>query len=316
MGLNLRKKLVDKNANFIHLLNSRPSTHYKVFKIPKRTLGFRVIAQPTPKVKDIQRQLVDILSSNVLIHQSAMAYVKGVSIKSNAFKHSKSQFLLKTDFENFFNSITPEMLFESLSLQQVDISSSDKKILKECLFWNRTNKDEGKLILSVGAPSSPFVSNLIMYAFDKRIENFCTSKGIVYTRYADDLTFSSNKKGVLFILLKDLRLILNEEFNYKIVLNESKTVFSSKAHNRHVTGVTLTNNNKLSIGREKKRYISALIHKFKNNKLSNDDIHHLKGLLSFVSHIEDDFVERMSIKYGSATMVSIFRYQFGEDDDK
>lgn len=316
MRLNLRKKLVENNANFINLLNSRPSTHYKVFKIPKRSLGFRVIAQPTPKVKDIQRQLVDILSSNVLIHHSAMAYVKGVSIKSNAFKHSKSEFLFKADFENFFNSITPDMLFESLSLQGIELSSSDKNVLKECLFWNRTNKEDGKLILSVGAPSSPFISNLIMCKFDKRIESFCTSKEIIYTRYADDLTFSSNKKGVLFTLLKDLRIIINEEFNYKIVLNESKTVFSSKAHNRHVTGVTLTNNNKLSIGREKKRYISALIHKFKNNKLSVDDIYHLKGLLSFVSHIEDDFVEKMNIKYGSATMISIFRYQFGENDDK
>jgi RNA-directed DNA polymerase len=316
MRLNLRKYLVANNDNFISLFNSRPSTHYKVFKIPKRTVGFRVIAQPTPEVKHIQKQLVDILSPHILIHDAAMAYIKGVSIKTNAYKHSKSDFLLKTDFDNFFNSITPEMLFESLKLQEIKISPSDKNVLKEFLFWNRTKKEHGKLILSVGAPSSPFISNLIMCSFDKRIEQYCSQKEIIYTRYADDLTFSSNKKGILFTLLKDLRVILNDEFNKNITLNESKTVFSSKAHNRHVTGVTITNNNKLSIGREKKRYISALIHKFKNDKLSIDDIQHLKGLLSFASHIEGEFIERMNIKYGRTTVTSIIKYQFGEDNEK
>lgn len=305
MGLNLRKKLEVNNNNLRELLNSMPSQHYKVYKIPKRTFGFRVIAQPTPKVKDIQRELVDILSEHVSIHPSAMAYIKGKSIKSNAMMHRKSSFLLKIDLENFFNSITPDMLFTSLVNQGVKTSKSDNNILTQFLFWNRSKADNEKLILSVGAPSSPFISNLIMHSFDNKLSTLCIQKGIIYTRYADDMTFSTNKKDILFVFLKDLRRLLCGEFNSKFSLNESKTVFSSKAHNRHVTGITITNDNKLSIGRERKRYISALIHKFKNNRLSRDDTLELKGLLSFASHIEENFIGRMSAKYGVNTMAAI-----------
>ena len=302
--------------DFDALLASYPSKHYKVFNIPKRKFGFRVIAQPTPEVKHVQREIVKILAPHVKIHSAAMAYVKNVSIKTNALKHRDSSFLLKTDLENFFNSIKPKMLFDALKSQGVSIWPFDEHLLKQFLFWNRSKKEGGRLRLSVGAPSSPFISNLIMYDFDIKIEELCKSKEINYSRYADDLTFSSNKKGVLFSLLKELKKILHDEFNSNLTLNESKTVFSSKAYNRHVTGVTITNNNKLSVGRERKRYISALIHKFKHKQLSSDDINHLKGLLSFVLHIEPDFVQRMIKKYGVETIAKINKYQPGDDNEK
>jgi RNA-directed DNA polymerase len=176
------------------------------------------------------------------------------------------------------------------------------------LFWNRSKKPNGKLVLSVGAPSSPLVSNLVMYSFDKRIQLLCDINDVSYTRYADDLTFSTNAKGRLVEVLKQIRVILKAMFGKSIQINESKTVFSSKGHNRHVTGVTLTNNNRLSLGRDKKRYISALIHKYKFNKLDEDDIQHLKGLLSHARHIEPDFISRMMTKYGKDCLLKIKLY--------
>ncbi|MCT7085107.1 RNA-directed DNA polymerase, partial [Salmonella enterica subsp. enterica serovar Oranienburg] len=91
-----------------------------------------------------------------------------------------------------------------------------------------------------------------------------------YTRYADDLTFSTNNKDVLFDIPDMLENVLPKYSLGRIRINHEKTVFSSKGHNRHVTGITLTNDNKLSIGRERKRKISAMIHHFINGKLSTD----------------------------------------------
>jgi RNA-directed DNA polymerase len=315
MDLNLYQRLEAYNDNLKKLLSSSPSTHYKVYKIPKRTIGFRTIAQPTPEIKAIQRRIIEIISPEVQLHSVATAYIKGKSIKSNALKHVNSEFLLKIDLENFFNSITPEILIKALFKQGIDVSTEDEEILKELLFWNRSNRLNGKVVLSVGAPSSPFISNLIMYEFDKKLESMCVKRKVMYTRYADDLTFSTCQKGELFSLLADIRKLLRNEFGNRLIVNESKTVFSSKKHNRHVTGITITNNNKLSIGRKRKRYISALIHKFKNKNLDDQDIQHLKGLLSYAVHIEEIFVCKMCEKYGDDIIETIKKYSSGENNE-
>lgn len=313
MDLKLYQYLESQNSNFTNLLRATPSKHYKVYKIPKKRLGFRTIAQPTPAVKVIQKQIVDYLIPKTSIHTSALAYVSGKGVKDNALQHVKSDYLLKVDLENFFNSITPKMLVKALKHQGIDISQTDTMVLSQFLFWNITKKTNGKLVLSVGAPSSPFVSNLVMFAFDQRMSKLCRSTGITYTRYADDLTFSTTHKNILFQHLNEVRKVLKKEFGARLVLNESKTVFSSKAHNRHVTGVTLTNNNKISLGRDKKRYISSLIHKFNLGLLDQEDIYHLQGLISYAKHIEVRFLRNMSLKYGANVLDSIRKYS-GEDD--
>ncbi|MFS1958032.1 retron St85 family RNA-directed DNA polymerase [Vibrio cyclitrophicus] len=313
MDLKLYQYLNERNLNFKSLLEATPSKHYKVYKIPKKRLGFRTIAQPTPAVKIIQKEIVDYLTPKVSIHTSATAYVPGRSVKDNALVHVKSNFLLKVDLENFFNNITPKMLFKSLKRQGIVVSGVDLIVLQQFLFWNISKKRSGKLALSVGAPSSPFVSNVVMLSFDERMAKLCRKSGINYSRYADDLTFSTTQKGLLFEHLFVVRKALKKEFGARLVLNESKTVFSSKAHNRHVTGITLTNNNKISLGRERKRYISALVHKFKLGLLDVEDTLHLQGLISYANHIEASFVQKMSIKYGDNVLTEIIKYS-GEND--
>lgn len=313
MDLKLYQYLEAQNPNFTKLLRADPSKHYKVYKIPKKRLGFRTIAQPTPAVKVIQKQIVEYLKPKISIHKSALAYVSGKGVRDNALQHVKSDYLLKVDFENFFNSITPKMLIKALKYQGIDLPHSDIVVLSQFLFWNITKKTNGKLVLSVGAPSSPFVSNLVMFAFDRRMSKLCKRTGITYTRYADDLTFSTTHKDILFQHLNEVRKVLKKEFGARLVLNESKTVFSSKAHNRHVTGVTLTNNNKISLGRDRKRYISSLIHKFKLGLLDQEDTYHLQGLISYAKHIEERFLRNMSLKYGANVLEAIKKYS-GEHD--
>lgn len=270
---------------------------YKVYTIPKRTSGKRVIAHPAKKLKLYQRALLEYLETILKIHPAAYAYRKGLGIKDNAKCHQNGRYLLKMDFQSFFHSISPKIFFVIIEKLGLSISQENKDILTQLLFWRPSKSRGGKLVLSIGAPSSPFVSNSIMYLFDDDLETICKKQGIRYTRYADDLTFSTNVKGALFdmpILVKDLLL---HHLDGYVSINEKKTVFTSKAHNRHVTGVTLTNEGMLSIGRKKKRYISSLIHKYTMGKLPVEDLAYLQGLLSFAYDIEADFITRMEKKY-------------------
>lgn len=270
---------------------------YKIYKIPKRNSDkLRTIAHPSRELKFIQRIIVSSLSQILPVHAHAYAYKKGVSIKENAQMHLSTKYLLKMDFSNFFPSITPRLFFSKLRQANIDFDEDNKLILENFLFFK--SKRNSNLRLSIGAPSSPLISNFVMYFWDVEIENICANKGITYTRYADDLTFSTNNKNVLFEIPELLQSILPKYSLGELRINHAKTVFSSKKHNRHVTGITLSNNNKLSLGRERKRAISAMIHHFINNKLDADKTSQLIGLLAFANYIESEFYHRMVEKYG------------------
>ncbi|MEQ5184500.1 retron St85 family RNA-directed DNA polymerase [Providencia alcalifaciens] len=295
----------------------RSPLKYKVYKIPKRGSGVRVIAQPTPKVKNLQRKLVNFLRTQLTIHSCATAYEPGKSIRENALQHVNNRYLLKMDFANFFNSITPEMFKNALLHDSVEIDENSLILLNSIFFWCPGKKLSGKLVLSVGAPSSPFISNYVMKKFDQLLSEICHQASITYTRYADDMTFSTQRENVLFTLKEQIATLLVKLGYENITINESKTVFSSKAHNRHVTGVTLTNDNKLSVGRKNKRYASSLIFRFKLGELSADEILMLKGLLAHYFHIEPEFKLSMQKKYGAEIIRYIIKYQelIHESDD-
>jgi len=138
-----------------------------------------------------------------------------------------------------------------------------------------------------------------MYFFDVAVSEYCQKIDVNYTRYADDLTFSCNINNLLSNIPEFVVTVLREKFNGRISINNQKTFFSSKAHNRHVTGVTITNDEKLSIGRDKKRYIKHLINQYRYNLLDSEAISHLKGMISFASHIEPDFINSLRKKYSS-----------------
>ena len=270
---------------------------YKVYTIPKRTSGKRVIAHPAKKLKDYQRVLTHLLEQTLPVHDVAFAYKKNTSIKQNAQQHQKSKYLLKMDFQDFFHSITPSLFFSILQQLNFELTEDDSYLLTQILFWRPSKRSNGKLILSIGAPSSPLISNVSLFFFDQALAALCRQQAIIYTRYADDISFSTNKKNILFKIPNVVKKLLVEHFSGCIMINESKTVFSSKAHNRHITGITITNEGNLSIGRKRKKYISSLIHKFSLNQLPNEDKSYLQGLFAFACHIEPNFKNRMIKKY-------------------
>lgn len=274
---------------------------YKVYRIPKRTHGFRVIAQPSKELKKCQRAFQELYE--LPVHHNAMAYRAKKSIKENALAHKNSSYLLKLDLENYFNSITPEIFWQAWSFSKGELpNSDDRRWIEKLLFWNL----EENLVLSVGAPSSPLVSNFCMYLFDSLLSEYCASLKVVYTRYADDLTFSTNRRNVLFSVPLEVESLLQEIFLGRLNINKSKTAFSSKAHNRHVTGITITNDNDISLGRDRKRYIKHKVHQFKLGRLDSYETSHLNGMIAFARHIEPKFYESLLKKYSTEVIKNIF----------
>lgn len=303
----LASKLLISTAELVRFVNTAPY-RYKVYTIPKRSgRGVRIIAQPTEVLKVMQRMVLDSYLKGLPVHDCAKAYRDGVSIKDNAIAHLNSKYLLKLDFSDFFPSIIPSDLVSHIKRHRGSIFREDAYAVKKIFFWAR--KKEPLHRLSIGAPSSPFISNTLMYEFDCKVFDECARLGVIYTRYADDLTFTTNARGALFGLLDIVNKICAEIAYPTLRINPEKTVFSSKGNNRHVTGLVLTNDNKVSLGRERKRYFRSLIHKYSLGELSGEEIYALKGRLAFAKHVEPAFYNAVIQKYGAELIASIMVFQ-------
>jgi len=292
----LSQTLYVAESDLEKFINTAPH-RYKEYRIPKRNnKGFRLIAQPSAELKVMQLLAISKLQQSLPVHSSATAYCRQKSIKDNAIAHAKNAYLLKMDFKDFFHSIRPSDLIKHYSRHIEKPNESTAKQISKLFFWNP--KRTSSLILSIGSPASPFISNTIMYQFDCMMSEHCTGKGITYTRYADDITFTTNIKGALFQIPEIVSTICASLDYPRLSVNSEKTVFSSKGKNRHITGITITNEGKISLGRHKKRKIKSLIFSHINNKLNATELRSLSGLLAHAKHIEPAFFYSLINKYG------------------
>lgn len=271
---------------------------YKVYKIPKRAPGeFRTIAQPAREVKALQYWVMNNVLSQFDIHPSATAYRKQVSIAHNAKAHARGRFLLKMDFKDFFPSLKAADLMAFLEMQGSTFDADELTALCNILFW-APKKGVPDLCLSIGAPSSPLLSNILMWRFDRDIAALCDANGVRYTRYADDLSFSAAKSEDLRVVEQGVIRWCARSASPRLTVNEKKTVRVSKRDSRRVTGLVLTNDNKISLGRDTKRIIRAAMHHFATQRLTPDEVQELRGFLAYVNSVEPRFLERLRDKYG------------------
>jgi hypothetical protein len=286
------------------LIRRAPYT-YKFFSVPKKTGGMRIIAHPAKETKTVQRWIIANALSTLPIHDCATAYGQGCSIKKNALLHSKNSYLVKLDLRNFFNSIkfadVYQLLVDNLS-DLLDESDIQRIAHVSCVKM----PGEKELCLSVGAPSSPLLSNSMMFEFDSIVNEWCVDAKITYSRYADDLTFSTNQKGVSSNVLPFVEKALRQLRYPRSKINPEKSIHSSRKFQRRVTGLIIANNNSISLGRDRKREISAMVHKFGNKQLSDDETYRLQGLLGLARDVESSFVDRLSAKYSSKLLSEIF----------
>ncbi|KAA3630144.1 MAG: RNA-directed DNA polymerase [Proteobacteria bacterium] len=285
----------------------RTASHrYKTYKIAKKNGGLRIISHPAKELKFLQRWLVSNLFCHLPIHSAVFSYREGRNIKQLAETHIANNFLLRIDFEGFFPSIlvrdVSNLLKNSIDVLPFQLSRSDVNKIGMIVC------KDGRI--TIGAPSSPMLSNAILFNIDTEIADACVKKGVVYTRYADDLYFSTNEPMVLQEVFEGVKGVLRKNKSPKIRINAEKTIFTSRKHKKMVTGLYITPDRRVSIGRQKKRAIKALVYSYINQSIAEEDMSYLRGYLSYIKSVEPGFLRSLEKKYGQEVLQKIMIHEY------
>jgi RNA-directed DNA polymerase len=271
------------------------SSRYRKIMLQRPGKEPRPVWQPSSELRLIQRWCADRLFSLLPVHKSCFSYVKDRSIAKHAARHRTTRYLSRVDITGFFPSIRRHNI-QSLLTRNKSALSIEAPADVDFLSNLVTRGDS----LVIGSPSSPVLSNAIMYDFDRKWSEICEQQEVIYSRYADDIYISANLPGILSGLLINLKHDLVSMPGLRFSINEKKNVFTSRKRLRRVTGIVLTPDQKLSIGRHEKRKIKSLIHQALNRKLGYQEIQSLLGRLSFVDGVEPTFALSLRRKYGEA----------------
>ncbi len=280
------------SRGFIEGLAKGASHEYKTYAIPKRTGGSRIIHHPSRRLKALQRWLLQHEISRLPVHSAATAYQKTISTLSNAMVHVSNSFLLRMDFEAFFPSI------KSLDIERY-IDTKPHLFAK----WSREDIELFcRLVcrhgaLTIGAPTSPALSNALCYELDTQLETFAKNSNVTYTRYSDDLFFSTDTKGILTSIAEKVPQILETvPVPAMLKINSAKTRHSSKRRARRVTGIVLGSDGKAHVGRDLKRRIRAMVHRYE--MLTHEQKASLAGSIAYIVGNDPQFMNSLILKYG------------------
>lgn len=281
---------------------NKAPTSYKRYFISKKRGGKRAIFHPSKLTKSLQYAFIETILSELPVHHCAAAYVRGVKspLLKNAKEHSVYPYSVRIDFTDFFPSITPNDLIVIIkkTVKYKNISDEDETFIANALF---VTQPRGHLGLAIGAPSSPIISNIVMFEVDEKLTKLSAaiSSDSVYTRYADDIVFSTAQKGNCALFFSGCKDVINRITSPKLAINSKKTSFSSKGNRRVITGLYICPSGDVSIGRINKRYIRKLLFELKKELLPEEKKKYLSGYLSYILDVEPDFYNRLAIKYGA-----------------
>lgn len=277
---------------------------YKHYQIPKRSgRGMRDIHHPGPALKIAQRWLVENVLLQLRVHESVYSYVRNRNIKSHALVHKQSNYFLRLDFKDFFPSVDATWIgeflrreaFESRTAVEPDAIEAITRILCR---WDR---DRGANVLSIGAPSSPAMTNAILFDLDLALHDACVAQQCVYSRYADDIYISSRRPELRDRIERTAREII-AELVPRLEINETKCQWLSRKRRVLITGLVMTSNRQVSIGRELKRKLKTEVYLWSQDKLAAGRVSTLRGLVAYVDSVESSFTDSLRAKYGDETI--------------
>ncbi|HNM45814.1 MAG TPA: reverse transcriptase family protein [Candidatus Sumerlaeota bacterium] len=253
-------------CNLFHNWDRKGVGHYHAWKVPKRAGGERVITAPKPYLRAVQRKILADILSRIPIEPQAHGFARNRSTVTNASVHIQRPIVVKLDLVDFFPTITYRRVrgvFGTLGYSEevsgvlarlCTIAPTDMlplaNDLRRSLLLRRRH-------LPQGAPTSPALSNLVCRRMDRRLAGLCAKFNAVYTRYADDLTFSGDEKFAA--ALSDFfdiacRIIALEGFR----INWAKRRIMRKGARQLVTGVVV--NRRTTLPRGERRHLRALLH--------------------------------------------------------
>ena len=225
------------SAKTLYAVSNNIIKHYHKAKLPKKSGGYRNLSVPDDILKAIQRQISEMLLIHMPVSRYAKAYRFGNSTLRNAKHHVGKQVVLKLDILHFFDSIRYSTVKDKVFPE--GIYAEPLRILLTMLCYHKD-------ALPQGAPSSPAITNIILYEFDELVGHWCRERNIAYTRYCDDMTFSGD-----FDPAEVVRFVRLESRKMGFLLNEQKTRIQRPGQQQTVTGIVV--NEKLSIPADYRR---------------------------------------------------------------
>jgi len=221
----------------------KPERHYRSFDIRKANGTPRTIDAPRVFLKAAQKFIGDYILFDLPVHECVHSFVSRRSPVTNALIHMGASWVGTIDVEKFFPSISAADV-ESLLRRNGFDGRSARTISILCTYKNA---------LPQGAPSSPIISNALLFEADKQISAISAQLGARYTRYADDLTFSGSDRSAIERAMQAAQRILLDQHALK--LNPRKSRIIGPSGRRVVTGATV--NDRVLPSRKLRREIRA-----------------------------------------------------------
>jgi len=238
-----------------------------------------------------------------------MAYANGRNILQNAQAHARSKPILKLDFQQFFPSIkVSDWEKFAKRIPNSEVQQSDIRLYSQIMFWGQQKRSITPRCLSIGAPTSPILSNILLYDLDVTLSTEAERLGATYTRYADDITISGPTLDIVQAFEKFTRRAVRSLKSPRLTFNDEKCGLYKKGQRRLVTGLVVTPVGGISVGRDRKRLISSMLYRSSKELLNQIERSRLKGLLGFCVANEPLFLNRMRAKYGDQTVDSALRF--------
>lgn len=299
------------------LYKKKVENSYTTFSVHKKSGGQRNINVPSKELKDVQRNIVKVILTQQNIFQFknniksniSHAFTKDKSIITNAEIHKNKRFVLNIDLEDFFKSFhfgRVQGYFEKN--KSYLFPKNIATVLAQLTCYNGS--------LPQGAPSSPIITNLICNILDMKLLKIAKKYKLDYSRYADDLTFSTNnknfdKKSEEFF--NQLEIIIKQS-GFKI--NPQKTRLQFKQSRQIVTGLVV--NKKVNITREFYKNTRAMANSlYKTGAFTingtKGTLKQLEGRFSFINHINK--VNNKKRKINDKELLLNFRFLNGQEKE-
>ena len=234
--------------------NRDPQKRYKHFTIPKKSGGVRDISAPVKGLKSMLTYVNVVFQALYEPSDAAMGFVPGRSIVDNARVHVRKNYVFNTDLKDFFPSVHQARIWKVLQMKPFSFNKELASVIAG-LCCMRDNAGNG--VLPQGSPCSPILTNIVCRQLDRRLSGLARRFNISYTRYADDITFSSDynvfQEDSEF-MTEFRRIIADQHF----AINAKKTRLQKKNQRQEVTGLVV--NEKVNIVREYVRDIRNLLY--------------------------------------------------------
>lgn len=229
---------------------------YTSFSLKKKSGGARQINSPVKGLKSILRVLNTVFQCCSQPHSTANGFVLNRSIVTNAQKHVGKNYVYNIDLKDFFHSFDRNRVKMALMRAPFDLNGNKEPlaffIASLCTHPLLLEDGSTRIVLPQGSPTSPTLTNIMCIVLDRRLNGLAKKFGADYSRYADDITFSSHRN--IFnsdSFIKELKRIITED--QVLAINDKKTRLQKTGYRKEVTGLTV--NEKINV---QKRYVKQI----------------------------------------------------------